>query len=269
VRYGQANGNFSETLAQGIGVGGPYDGVLRKMSTAAAWDAGASSAQSFTGAGYVETVAGETTTYRLVGFSDVDSDVSYTSLDYAVQLSPNGAVVVYESGVYRGTFGSYATGDALRVERLADGHVVYKKNGTTFYTSTGVSTAELRVDSALYTLGATLKDVVVSIGGGAAVPVAWINDVNVFQGPLAGVYVHLADTNGDGRKDAVLQSLDGQLWVRQGNADGNFGQATAQGLGTTGLDGLLRKTTASQRWDAGASSVQTFSGAGYVVTVAA
>jgi hypothetical protein len=70
---------------------------------------------------------------------------------------------VYEKGVLRGSFGSYATGDVLRVA-VEGGAVRYRRNGTLLYTSTTPPSYPLLVDTALYTQGATLNNAV--LGGG-------------------------------------------------------------------------------------------------------
>ena len=106
------------------------------------------------------------------------------------------------------------------------------------------------------------------MGGGAARAVDWVNELGVSQdGHLAqSVTTSLADVNGDGRADAVQAASDGRLWVRQGHADGTFGDAMAGGTGIDGLNNLIK--TAAAAWDnAGASSSQSFTGAGYVETV--
>ena len=66
---------------------------------------------------------------------------------FAIYLVYNGTLQVYERGGYQGSFGTYASGDKLRVERLSDGTVVYKKNGAVFYTSTTTSTGDLHADT--------------------------------------------------------------------------------------------------------------------------
>jgi hypothetical protein len=57
---------------------------------------------------------------------------------------------VYEAGALRGTFGTYTTGDVLRVA-VEGGVVKYRKNGTLLYTSTVAPTYPLLVDTSLYT----------------------------------------------------------------------------------------------------------------------
>src|SRR5262249_46959406 len=256
VRRGNPDATFGDASAQSLGAN--VAGFLRKTATGAIWgDAGASSIQTMAGAGYVETMVAETNTHRMIALSRVDGDAGYTSLEYALYLSADGTFYVFESGVNRGQVGPYAIGDVLRIERQADGHVVYKKNGNLFYTSPTSSTGTLRVDSSHYTQGATLQAVVVSSGRTAAVPVQWTNEVGVEHGHLAPTgSTSLADVTGDGRADAILAAADGRLWVRQARADGSLGDAVGQGLGLNGLN-VLRKTSGTFAWDSGASSAQS------------
>jgi len=105
--------------------------------------------------------ASETTTYRLVGLSNGDTNQDYKDIDFAIYLYLNGVLQIYEGGVSRGTFGTYATGDKLQVS-VESGVVKYKKNGTVFYTSTATPTYPLLVDTSLYTTGATINSAVLS-----------------------------------------------------------------------------------------------------------
>ena len=120
-------------------------------------NAGAASSQTFSGDGGLEFLATETNTYRMCGLSDSNPDANFTSIDYAVYLASGGAVYVYENGTSRGTFGTYQSGDRFSVERTGS-TVVYKKNGTTFYTSTVASSGTLMADAAIHTTGGTVSD---------------------------------------------------------------------------------------------------------------
>jgi hypothetical protein len=111
--------------------------------------------------GYVEFTATETTTHRLIGLSHGDSSQTQADIDFAIYLAAGGAVHLYEVGLNRGTFGTYANGDRFRVA-LESGTVVYRRNGVAFYTSVLAPRFPLLVDTSLYYLGATLKDVVIS-----------------------------------------------------------------------------------------------------------
>ena len=62
-------------------------------------------------------------------------------------------------GEQQGDLRDYVAGDTLRVA-VVGGVVKYSRNGTVFYTSTKTPVYPLLVDTALYSLNATLKSVV-------------------------------------------------------------------------------------------------------------
>ncbi len=82
-----------------------------------------------------------------------------------------GTVLVYEGGVSRGNFGAYTPGTVFRVA-VESGVVKYYRNGAVIYTSTIAPTYPLLVDTALYTTGATISNIVISSGGAA--DVTWL-----------------------------------------------------------------------------------------------
>lgn len=124
-------------------------------------NAGAVSTQRITsGDGYVEFTASETTSNRLLGLSNGNTDASYPDVDFGLGLRTGAAIFIFESGVNRGAFGTYQTGDVLRVA-VVGGVVKYFKNGALLYTSTRTRTYPLLVDTWLYTQGATLNNVVI------------------------------------------------------------------------------------------------------------
>ena len=121
-------------------------------------DAGAASTRQFTsGDGYVQFTASETTTYRIVGLNSANPDASY-NIPFGIALTPGAQMYVVERGQNRGAFGTYRSGDVLRVA-VVGGVVTYSRNGTVFYKSTTVPTYPLRVDTWLYSTGATIKNV--------------------------------------------------------------------------------------------------------------
>ena len=109
----------------------------------------------------MQLTASETTTKRMFGLGVGNTNTSYTDIDYALYLNTGSSLAVYENGTSRGTFGTYVTGDMLQVA-VEGGVVRYKKNGTVLYTSAVAVTYPLRVDTALYSAGATLTSAVVS-----------------------------------------------------------------------------------------------------------
>jgi hypothetical protein len=183
---------------------------LTKTAVLGATNAGAVSTLEIVAgvAGYVEFTASETTTYRMVGLSHGNADNSYPDIDFGIDLSQGGGgrIVVYEKGSRRGDFGSYTTGDVLRV--AVEGNVVtYSKNGTALYTSTQVPAYPLLVDSWLYNQGATIQNAIIA-GGSTRVPppaptgdpVVWTSAVGV---GVQGNSLSKTAPNGDGNAGAV------------------------------------------------------------------
>jgi len=151
--------NVSWTNAVGVSVNG---NSLMKTAATGWGNAGASSTQSVAaGDAYVEATATETTTARLFGFSHTDTDQSWPSIQFGIDLDLSGSAYVFESGNNRGNFGAYAPGDKFQVA-IVGGVVKYKKNGTVFYTSSVTPTYPLVVDTALHANGCTLSNVVLN-----------------------------------------------------------------------------------------------------------
>jgi hypothetical protein len=96
----------------------------------------------------------------MLGLSRGDSNQNYPDIDFALYQALN-TVQVYETGVLRGSFGTLVSGDHLRVS-VEGGVVKYRKNGALLYTSAVAPAFPLLVDTSLYTVGATLTDVVLS-----------------------------------------------------------------------------------------------------------
>jgi hypothetical protein len=127
------------------------------------WNAGASSASSIAGNGYVEFRSAEATTLKMAGLSHGDTNFDYSDIDYAFALTQDGVIAIYEDGTYVGTAGTYAANDLFRVEVNA-GQVSYRRNGVLLYTSTKAPTSPLLFDTSLYTPGATIDGVAVVSG---------------------------------------------------------------------------------------------------------
>ena len=146
------------TSAVGVNVSG---NSLSKAVGNGWGNAGAVSSKTLpSGDGYVEITASETTSYRMFGLGNGDSNQNYTDIDYAFYLLSGGSLQIYEAGLLRGSFGTYTTGDKLQVA-VEGGVVKYKKNGQILRTAT-VPNYPLLVDSALFTQGATLNSAVIS-----------------------------------------------------------------------------------------------------------
>jgi hypothetical protein len=115
------------------------------------WNAGFTSTNSLTkGKGYVSTkIPIVNTLHGMIGLSNGNTDSNYTDIDFAIYAFL-GTLQVYESGLPKGGFGTYQTGDTLSVE-LLNNKIIYKKNGSVFYTSLVTpTTSNLIIDGSMY-----------------------------------------------------------------------------------------------------------------------
>ena len=127
----------------------------------------------------------------------------------------------------------------LRVA-VEGGVVKYRKNGTLVYTSTVAPTYPLLVDTALYTSGATLTNVVLSSGSsgggsGSSATVKWI--VNDRLGTPRMVFDQTGSYTGVSRHDYL--PFGEELYAGVGGR--------TNGLGYTNLDGLRQHFTGYER----------------------
>lgn len=131
------------------------------VNTASGWgSAGAASLQILPAGqdGWMEVVVSETNKYRMIGLSDINTNAHYNTLDYTFYILTNSTIRIYESGSSKGSFGSVASGDVLRIERNGS-TITYLKNGVLKYTSTKASTTQLMADCAFYTNNGSLVNV--------------------------------------------------------------------------------------------------------------
>ena len=112
------------------------------------------------GDGAVEYTATDISGSRILGLSKGDSNQNYTDIDFAL-FAGSGTLYVYEKGSLKGSFGTHAVGDRLRVA-VEGGVVKYRRNGTPLYTSAQAIEYPLQVDTALNTSGVALTEIVLS-----------------------------------------------------------------------------------------------------------
>ncbi|AUC77565.1 RHS repeat domain-containing protein [Olleya sp. Bg11-27] len=110
--------------------------VIKSGGDNTLWDAGANTLQVISGDGAIQFKAMQNNKSLMTGLSSHCSVASagYDYIDYAIYLHENGSYYIYESGNYIGNFGSYATNDTFKVERVGS-QIKYFKNGVLFYTS--------------------------------------------------------------------------------------------------------------------------------------
>jgi hypothetical protein len=142
-------------------VGVALAGTGLTKTAATGWNAGASTVRNLSGDGHVTFITGEVSTAKFAGLSNGNPGTSYTEIDYAFYLLDNGTVRIYESGTLRAVIGTYVAGDTFDIG-VVGGTVQYSVNGTVVYTSTMPPTFPLVLDTALYTAGATIQNVMFS-----------------------------------------------------------------------------------------------------------
>ncbi len=154
------------------GVNITYPGVEEVITKSGAqgWSgtesAGTYSLERITKNGAVEWVATETNTFRMIGLSEVDAELTsstvegYQGIKYGFYMQEGGVITARYFGLAYWA-NTYTTGDTLRVERV-NGNINFRKNGVvvfSFTTDPFKSTQPLYVDTAFYNTGSTIKDV--------------------------------------------------------------------------------------------------------------
>ncbi|MDC3960000.1 C-type lectin domain-containing protein [Polyangium jinanense] len=111
--------------------------------------------------GYVQFSTGEITTKKAAGLGAGNTSANRNDIDYGIYLTHDASgtpLIRVQEGAYdKGSFGTYAANDVFRVEVL-DGKVRYLRNGVPFYTSHTAPSADLRLDTSVEDLGATITN---------------------------------------------------------------------------------------------------------------
>ena len=259
TKMGDGNGGYDDAVEQGAGIN-----RLKKVAGENAFDTGAASLESFSGAGSLTTTAAQTDKSVIVGLSYEGSAGDQASIDFGIYLNSIGEVHLTESGTLSGPYGDYVVGDIFTVSRFADGNVQYLKNGTVFHTSSVTSDVDksLFADTSLAHVGAELGDTILKVGDGPAELVTWVHGVKLtLLGMEETVSTAFTDLNSDGHTDAILTAEDGRIWTRLGDGEGGFGEAVDQ---SDGITNALVKTSGGDGWNKGAYSEESFVGAGSV-----
>lgn len=247
--------------------------TLTKSAGGAAWNAGAFSIETIAGDGYVEVTADSTTVDRIFGLSFDDPDQSWNTVEFGIHMDSTAIAAAIENGSYHGGI-SYVVGDVFRVERVGT-TVSYKKNGTTFYTSTISSTGALHIDTSFLTVGAALS-VIRLFDNGVRRITTWQSIVNVTVTPTvpqqtyagrmryadsrvfdADVYPKTAtDTRTAFGGFGATWSTGWLFNILSGNDTGVFGAVTMTAVGTPtyGTPGPRRGTDKAIGFDADADA---------------
>ncbi|MEM9051168.1 MAG: hypothetical protein AAGC47_03855, partial [Bacteroidota bacterium] len=135
--------------------------TLEKVQGNGQWTGGAASLNQVGNEGYLEFIATETNRRRMIGLSDTDINSNFNTIDYAFYLQNNTNLTIYENGSNRGTFGTYSTGDTLRIA-VENSTIHYYKNGEVVRIAPAAPTLPLIVDVSIRDTGGTLSNVSVT-----------------------------------------------------------------------------------------------------------
>lgn len=136
------------------------DDSLVKTSPVAAWgDSGAVSSRTIdSGDGALEFSTSENQLGKAVGLSNGDTNQNFTDIDFCLVLGANRKVSVFEKGIALQVIGNYLSDDVFRIE-ITSGVVRYLRNGLVIFTSLQAPVYPILVDAALFSPGATIKNV--------------------------------------------------------------------------------------------------------------
>jgi hypothetical protein len=138
---------------------------LVKTSPESAWKAGAASKNKLLANenGWVECTATLNNTHRILGLSSTNKDAASNTIGFGIYIIADGRIFAIEDGtdIYKPQYKPltmYREGDIMRVERINSSTIVYKQNGTIFYTSNKKYAGELIVDVSLYEQNAIISN---------------------------------------------------------------------------------------------------------------
>ncbi len=137
---------------------------LEKIQGSYGWNAGATSYNHVRDGGYVYTVISEVDKKRMIGLSTVsptNADVAVASIDFALFPKSDSTLELYEKGILLGTYGTYETGDTLKIG-VEKGQVKYYRNQEIIYISLKEPVFPMIVDVAMEDKRSTLKNIYVS-----------------------------------------------------------------------------------------------------------
>ncbi len=152
---------------------------LTKIQGGTSWNGNAASLNTVQNNGRLQFTTSENNLAKAAGLSHVDVNGNYTSIDYAFYLENNASLRIFESGVSRGTFGTYQAGDVLEIE-VDNGVVKYYRNGNLLRISAVPPTLPLLADVSLRQINATINNVqITNLNAGTFVA----NAINIGSNP--------------------------------------------------------------------------------------
>jgi hypothetical protein len=174
---------------------------LEKIQSNGNWNGGAASLNRVHNNGYFEFVTAETNRRRAVGLSDSNTNSNFNSIDYAFFLESNSNLRIFEDGSNRGNFGSYSTGDTLKIA-VENGTVHYYRNNELLRISATTPSLPLLVDVSIRDIGGTVEEATIANPGGGSFSAFAKN-----AGPSA-TYRWFVNGNPIGTNSSIFESAD-------------------------------------------------------------
>ena len=100
-----------------------------------------------------------------LGLSVNNATASNTALNYAIVATSENTAAVYESGVFKFNLGAYDNSTWFSIRRGASGQIQYQKNRQTLYSTTSLTTAEMKIDTSFFTLDGSVLEAFVDLPG--------------------------------------------------------------------------------------------------------
>ncbi len=138
--------------------------LTKKTDVKTWWNGGAASLETLSANndGWVRSVVKETNTGRILGFSGMNTNAGWDTIEYGFYLKSRGGIEILESGkVILTAKVKYKKGDIVSVERIGS-KINYKHNETIVYTSKKPHKGDLIVDVSMYSPKSTLQGVTIS-----------------------------------------------------------------------------------------------------------
>ncbi|HKP51222.1 MAG TPA: hypothetical protein VJ183_01075 [Chloroflexia bacterium] len=184
---------------------------IERNSGTDGWNAGTSSTRTIaSGEGYVQIKVDSTTGNRAFGLEKDNLNHSLNDIDFALVMTDNQQLKIYESGIPVGPTSTYTVGDYLKVG-IHDGKAKYYRNNEVLYQRpiSESITYPLRLDTSIYTNGARISNATIS--GNNLGDVKWVRTTENKVRTYANSIVKTT-------RDPMSQSLDGPAGAQSDRA---------------------------------------------------
>jgi len=228
-----------------VGVTSVGNYILKTNSNS--WsNAAFTSDNTISGNGYVEFSMNSTSKSAMIGLSNPNTEVVYTSIKYAIYAN-SGSLRTRHNGVTT-SHGTYSVNDRLRVERVGN-KILYKKNNVVFHEKTENDLSNLIVDACLYHEGTQINNIIFNSSGLQTIDYKYnirdwmtnINDVDNLNGDLFALKMNYDQTDYTSSQPLFNGRIAEILW-NTSSVDPSTGEQKIKRAYTYQYDALNRLT---------------------------